>query len=101
MSDNLGSRKYERIKELKTFKKIANKTLEDNIELRKQSHPAWMNKTLEQNVSEIRHLIQLINDDLGEDMLAIYFRELENKEEEFLQKFVQLNTFTFLGRICN
>ncbi len=62
---NIGILKQARIKELKQFKKYANKVLDDNKKVKQTNSHKWENATIEKNIENLKTIIHDINYELA------------------------------------
>lgn len=94
--------KSERIKELKLYKAVANKILEQNIKYKNNHGPSWQNETVENNIKSIKEIIIEINDDLKSNKrIDEYCLGMSGDRKYFIEVFRQKNSISFFGNITN
>lgn len=94
---------YNRITELKKYKLMIKKVLDENIEL-KNNHkkPDWQNKTLENNIRGLRKIINDINKELRDnESIKKYCLGMAGDINCIYDTIGQINPMSILGNLAN
>lgn len=95
----VGKTKQERIEELKSFKRLANKILAENKKLQKEKHPSWMSQTVQENIKSLQQIIKSLNHDLSEKKLDEYSSAPDDFFGSLAIRVRQSNALSFFGEV--
>lgn len=99
---NISKIKKERIQELKLYKALANKVLDENKALISQKKHQWQNHAVENNIKNLKEIITDINKDLKNNKrIERYCLAKSGDRNNFLELFKQTNSLSILGRVSN